>query len=96
MILDDRLQKLALSSYPSHKAKQAILSDLLEIIGTDIEDGILHRDHITASRIESLAYIPRTKGKPDTFDINDIYELFFKSMNELRQELRKKVKKYCD
>lgn len=35
MTLDDRLQKLALSSYPSYKAKQAILSDLNTIIGED-------------------------------------------------------------
>ena len=37
MTLDDRLQELAVSSYPSYKSKLAILSDLLELVPDSVD-----------------------------------------------------------
>jgi hypothetical protein len=95
MTLDDTLQELANTVYqhgkatrtntpfhygePMGQAKEAILSDLLEIIG---EDNKVMVKPEPIQGIDQLWLDGRATGE-------------FSAKNQLRQELRDKVKEYC-
>lgn len=79
MSLDDRLEQTYNSDThldEVEEAKQAILTDLLEIIGEDEETVVEDYDCPCGT--------------------NHHYETSYHQRNQLRQQLRDKVRKYCE